>query len=935
MHSDKRTKQQLREALNILSAKAAELESTVLLHKAYEDRFRSLLESVSEGILMVSIESGEILAVNRAFSDLIGTTQNEFPGKKIWEIDAVANVFPDKEVFHAFLKSSGTLPTRHTLHRKNGTTIFLDMVSTLIPAQNPTEVQLSFYRTKEQAQTSHTIEFINKNQDSFNNHPVPMFLYDAITLHLVDVNKKALDLYGYTRAEFLSKTIMEIHPPEDIPDMLQSPPPQHTAILRKLSVRHARKDGSILYVNLTVHKLSPPEKVSLRLTVVCDITQYLTAIEALKLSEEKYQTIANFTYDWEYWRGADGQYIYVSPSCERITGYKPEDFMNEPELMLLITHPAYNQIISQHLSMRNSEYADPCSFDFCLISKEKKLVWIAHECQSVYSQDGKWLGRRGSNRNITERKQIEEELKITQENFMTAFHNSPVAISIVNFSEGQFLEINERAEQLLEFSRKELIGKFASDLLLFQTPEEKYLLRKTLLRNETLKNRETIIRTKTGKCLTGLLSIQYIQYKNQYCIIAAFTDISDLKKTEQALQRSEELYRKLVDTVAELILLTDMNGNIQFINKERFEPWSSQKTSLFIGQNIISFVRNDERERAERYIKQRMISNIGSIELPIIISGGKEIIFEVNGDVLRRTDGTPYGLVVALHDITERKHSESKIQSYQLHLEDLIKERTDELKNVNLQLQEEIQKQKQSEHLIKEALIKEKELNSLKSKFVSMVSHEYRTPLATISLSAELLERYSDQATKKEKADLFRSMKRSVSYLTDLLDDVISLNRTDLERTPMELKRTDLVSLTKQIMEEVQASHHYAGTVQLICKTNKMFTATNEKLYRRIFGNIFINAVKYSVAGKAITVYIKRNSSSVYCIVKDRGCGISKKDMHHIFAPFFRADNAGNISGSGLGLAIAKRSIERLNGQIMIKSKLNSGTTVTLQMPYI
>ena len=132
------------------------------------------------------------------------------------------------------------------------------------------------------------------------------------------------------------------------------------------------------------------------------------AEKALLESEERFRTVADFTYDWEYWIAPDGHCLYVSPSCERITGYSPEEFVDDPELLQRIVHSDDQPMVAEHFLHESSE--EQASFDFRIITKSGQQRWIGHCCQPVYSQDGRHLGRRASNRDITDRKLAEEAL---------------------------------------------------------------------------------------------------------------------------------------------------------------------------------------------------------------------------------------------------------------------------------------------------------------------------------------------------------------------------------------------------------------------------------------------------------------------------------------------------------------------------------------------
>jgi len=176
-------------------------------------------------------------------------------------------------------------------------------------------------------------------------------------------------------------------------------------------------------------------------------------------SEEKYRTIADFTYDWEWWKDPQGYYKYVSPSCERITGYRPEDFIADPDLIIKIAHPDDRSTISEHFNKSLRCDADVYHLDYRIISRSGELRWISHYCQPIKNKDGVYLGRRGSNRDITERKQIEHMLKDSEDSYkklvnaITAYtysveivngspvttHHSPGCISITGYAPEDYI----------------------------------------------------------------------------------------------------------------------------------------------------------------------------------------------------------------------------------------------------------------------------------------------------------------------------------------------------------------------------------------------------------------------------------------------------------------------------------------------------------------
>lgn len=278
-----------------------------------------------------------------------------------------------------------------------------------------------------------------------------------------------------------------------------------------------------------------------------DITERKQMEQALRLSEEKYRTVADFTFDWEYWRDPEGHYRYVSPACERIAGYRPADFIANPALMLAIVHPDDQARIAQHLA---SKTASDETLDFRIRTRAGEERWISHVCQTVYSMDGRWLGQRGSNRDVTEYKKTAIALRASEERYRQLFSTliSGFALHEMLYdAQGQpddyrFLEVNPAFEQLTGLCAADLIGKTV---------------------RQALPGIESFwIKTYGQVALTGESTHfeYYAQALNKYFEVVAyrpktgqfaclFTDISDRKRTEAALRESENRYRSLFENM--------------------------------------------------------------------------------------------------------------------------------------------------------------------------------------------------------------------------------------------------------------------------------------------------------------------------------------------------------------------------------------------------
>ncbi|GAI80312.1 unnamed protein product, partial [marine sediment metagenome] len=202
-----------------------------------------------------------------------------------------------------------------------------------------------------------------------------------------------------------------------------------------------RKDGSTFVCDFKVSPLSDKDgRVLGYIGIQRDITEQRRMEEALRESEERYRTVADFTYDWEYWLGPDGDLRYISPSCERMTGYRVDEFLRDRKLLNRIIHPDDYPVIAQHINgeVKSKEVLHA---DFRITSRSGEERWISHWCQPVYGNDGSWLGRRGSNRDITERKRVEETLQASEEGFRNIYEESPIGIELYD-CDGRLLTVN-------------------------------------------------------------------------------------------------------------------------------------------------------------------------------------------------------------------------------------------------------------------------------------------------------------------------------------------------------------------------------------------------------------------------------------------------------------------------------------------------------------
>ena len=246
---------------------------------------------------------------------------------------------------------------------------------------------------------------------------------------------------------------------------------------------------------------------------------------------------------------------------------------------------------------------------------------------------------------------------------------------------------------------------------------------------------------------------------------------------------------------------------------------------------------------------------------------------------------------------------------------------------------EDITLRKKAEQDIQNALIKEKELNELKSRFISMVSHEFRTPLGLIMSSTELLEKYGEKWDAGKRTEHLNRIKKAVTNLTWLMEDVLTEGERDAGKIKLIPKQCDLTLLINEMIKEAAANIKECPQIQFIHSQKSFIIFSDEKLLRQIFLNLISNAVKYTPPDKKVSLQVFEKDENVTVEIKDEGIGISQNDLKNIFDPFTRGENVGQKKGTGLGLSIVKRTVGILKGDIKVKSKINEGTIFSVVLP--
>ncbi len=386
-------------------------------------------------------------------------------------------------------------------------------------------------------------------------------------------------------------------------------------------------------------------------------------------------------------------------------------------------------------------------------------------------------------------------------------------------------------------------------------------------------------------------------------------------QVERKLKEHEQWLVTLLRSIGDGVIATDIKGFITFMNPlaEVMTGWAQEEalgkglTEVFhifndeirtsLEKEVFPIVNDDTRTLSEnpvgKIIQSGVVANLAEQTL-LISKDGKGIPIAACVAPVQDDKGRLTGVVLAFRDITQQQRAKAEIHG---------------------------------------ALVKEKELNQLKSHFISTASHEFRTPLTTILSSADMLETYGHKWAEQKKLEHLHRIQTAVGRMTHLLDDVLLVSKAEAGKLQFQPMPLDLAKFCCDLVKEMQliaeADHTINFTIQGECSN----VCLDERLLRHILTNLLSNAIKYSPIGSAIQFNLVCDEVvAIFCIT-DKGIGIPIADQEQLFQSFYRASNVGTTPGTGLGLTIVKQSVDLHGGKISVLSEVGDGATFTFTIP--
>lgn len=506
--------------------------------------------------------------------------------------------------------------------------------------------------------------------------------------------------------------------------------------------------------------------------------------------------------------------------------------------------------------------------------------------------------------------------------------------------------INDAACTLFKYDASHLIGKNISMLMENQHASQHNQYLKNYFNTGIKKiigiGREVEGKKKDGTIFPVRLSISEAKLHDRVVFTGIIHDLTEEKKAAEALRLEKEKAQMYFDLANTITVVLNSSGAIQLVNKKGTEILGYTEKEL-IGKywwDLFAYGAK-EKDSFQQVFTNSYHSEFDYLENELFSKSGQSIVVSWRNAPLLNKSQDLIGLICSGVDITQQRKIENKIKELNSELEGRVNQRTEELAdavnqllNMNKQLQHEIKERKIAENNLKKAFKKEKDLNALKSRFVSMASHEFRTPLSTILSSADLIEAYHKVEQKEKRDKHINRIKSSVTNLTSILNDFLSLSKLEEGQTTIKVSEIKIDDFITQVLDEIK--NLLKSGQQIIFNQDNLINPifyTDKGILNNILINLVSNAIKYSPTDGEIQIIVASNKNNLTVSIKDNGIGIPLEDQAYLFTRFFRAHNAENIQGTGLGLNIVKRYIEILKGTIHFESQENIGSTFLFSIP--
>jgi PAS domain S-box-containing protein len=601
----------------------------------------------------------------------------------------------------------------------------------------------------------------------------------------------------------------------------------------------------------------------------------VNAVEALVRQEARFRTVADCTFDWEYWKASPEKILYMTLSCERVTGYTREEFIADPGLLVRIVHAEDRHLMERHLREIADRIPDPdgTEVDFRIVRRDGEIRWIAHHCRAIFGRNGESMGRRIGNRDVTERKQAEKELTNSRNRYQGILHNMTDAYWRVDPG-GRIVEANLAISKMHGYSIEELLRMSVSDFEVIESEED------TRKRIETIKREghdifESKHRCRDGRIIDVEISVN-VSLDDPGHVDAFHRDITQRKQAAEKIQKSERHLRESqqvaklgswdLDLVTPKLDWSDETYHLFDQSPDKFCPSFDEFARL---------VHPDDRETMQTCFERALASDTSPyhVVVRIINASGREWVMEAFGAVKRDINDNPLSINGTAQDVTDRKQAEA------------------ELLRSNAELEQ----------------------------FSYSISHDMRQPLRMISSYLQLLQMNLADQLDNEKREYFHFAIDGARRMDAMMLGLLEYSRVGRKGEPPAWIESRAV-LDETLLFLQPAIAEAQAVVRIDGDWPRIFVRPDEML--RLMQNLIGNALKFRVAGRTpeVTVSSETVENQWRMSVIDNGVGILSDQIGRLFQVFQRLQSRATYEGNGIGLALCRKIAEHHGGRIWAES---------------
>ncbi len=664
--------------------------------------------------------------------------------------------------------------------------------------------------------------------------------------------------------------------------------------------------------------------------------------EELFKSKTMFQLVIDNIPQFIFWKDTNSVFLGCNKLFAKVAGIdSPKDIVGKTDYDLPweITEADYyrevdKRVITSKLPQLN--YIETQK------QADGKLAILQTSKVPLVDQNGTIIGLLGNFEDVTDKMKAESKFRDSQKRYMSLVEHSLVGIFV---SQDHVLKfINQKLADFFGYDDPdELIGKHIKDIV---DPKSWDIIEKEVQQRQTgnkVASRYdfTGIRKDGSKVYLEALGVN-IELDGRPAEQGTLVDITERKQYEQALAESEQKFRYISEQSLMAISIIQ-DDKVIYANKAFADllEFTIDEVSYFTMNDIATSIHPQDKEFVLEQHRKKIAGDADIIPhyaFRCITKTGKHKWVDLYSKIIK-IDGQSANFV-SMIDISDKVQAQQDLQSLNDELEQLVFDRTSQLQEALEEYRYENYERKRTQdelyitnEKLEKSLAKEKELNELKSHFVSMVSHEYRTPLTAIFSTTYIIEQYIKLSMYNEIGKQTAKIRRSVQDMTRLLEDVLTIGKADSEKMIIEPTKIDLIEECKDVIEENIAVDNNSHKFTLSSDSKSLIMLTDRTRIHHIISNLVSNAAKYSPKGSEVKLLVMDEVENVTIKCLDQGIGIPPENASKIFEPFIRFHNVGSTPGTGLGLAIVKKCVVKLNGVITFTSKVNEGTTFRVILP--